>query len=125
MSADDPAADADARQLLLDAATRRLQRLRRVLVGKSAWAVEMLLAVTHMLGWWAAGAAATGVAAASAELTLRTLLTATLFLAAVMLLPQILTWITTPSGRVSDRAIRQLLEVEARRNGGERRHDGP
>ncbi len=125
MSAEDPAAEADARQQLHDAATRRLQRLRRVLVGTSAWAVAMLLTVTHVHGWWAAGATASGIDAATAELTFRTLLTAALLLAAVMLLPQILTWTTTPSGRVSDRAIRRLLEAEARRDGPERRHDGP
>ncbi|MFJ7289757.1 hypothetical protein ACIQUC_15710 [Curtobacterium sp. NPDC098951] len=102
MSAEDPAAEADARQQLRDAATRRVQRIERVLVGASAWAVAMILTVTHVHGWWAAGATATGVDAATAELTFRTLLTAALLLAAVMLLPQILTWTTTLSGRMSD-----------------------
>jgi hypothetical protein len=125
MSAEDPAAEADARQQLHAAATRRLQGLRRVVFGASAWAVAMLLTVAHVHGWWAAGAAATGVDAATAELTFRILLIAALLLAAVLLLPQILTWASTPSGHVSDRAIRRLLEAESRRDGPERRHDAP
>lgn len=118
MSVEEPTAEADARQQLHDAAMRRMHRLRRVLVGTSAWAVAMLLTVTHLHGWWAASAVATGIDAATAELTFRITLTATLSLAAVMLVPQILTWSTTPGGRVSDRAIRRLLEVEAH-------HDSP
>lgn len=37
-----------------------------------------------------------------------------LALAAGMLLPQILMWTTTPSGRVRDRKIRRFLDAEAR-----------
>ncbi|WP_295792164.1 hypothetical protein [uncultured Microbacterium sp.] len=125
MSAEDPTAEADLRQQLHNAATRRVRRIRRVLVGASAWAVAMLLTASRLQGWWGAGATATGVDAATAELTFRTLLTAALLLAVVMLLPQILTWTTTPSGRVSDRAIRRLLEAEARRAGLEQRRDRP
>ncbi len=77
MSAEDPAAEADARQQLHDAAARHVQRLCRVLVGTSAWAAAILLTVTHVHGWWAAGAAATGVDGASAGLMFRTLLTGT------------------------------------------------
>lgn len=125
MSAEDPAAEARARQQLHDAATHRLQRLRRLLVGTSAWAVAMLLTITHVHGWWSAGTGAIGIGTDAAELTFWTLLTAALILAAAMLLPQILTWTRTPSGRVSDRAIRRLLEAEARRDGPEGRPEVP
>ncbi|TSD11628.1 hypothetical protein [Curtobacterium sp. KBS0715] len=76
----------------------------------------MLLTVTPVHGWWSAGAVAGGIDVDAAELTFWGPLTDALLLAAAMLLPQMLTWVTTPGGRVSDRAIRHLLEVEAHRD---------
>jgi hypothetical protein len=114
MSVEDSSAEADARQQLHDAAERRLQRLRRMLVGTSAWAVAMLLTIAHGRGWWSAGAAAAAVDGSAAELAYWALLAGAIALAAGMLLPQILTWSCVPSGRVSDRQIRRFFDAEGR-----------
>jgi hypothetical protein len=112
MSAEERSAEADARQQLHDAIERRLQRLRRMLVGTSAWAVAMLLTIAHGRGWWSAGATAAAIDAGTAELAYWAILVGAIALATGMLLPQIHTWISVPSGHVSDRQIRRFLDAQ-------------
>lgn len=104
MSGEETAAEADAPQQLYAAVELRVRRLWRMLVGTTAWAVAMFLTVARGQGWWPG----------DAELAYWALITGAIVLATTMLLPQILTSISVPSGHLSDRKIRQFLEAETR-----------
>lgn len=104
MNDEETAAEADARQQLHNAVELRVRRLQRMLIGTTAWAAAMLLTVAHGHGWWPG----------DAELAYWALVTGAIVLATAMLLPQILTWISLPSGHLSDRKVRQFLEAETR-----------